>query len=298
MRMISTSLTFEQSLVRNRGALRFPALPNALAQAGGVYWVSAGRDLPRLRGVSPVLYVGSAKRLGQRLTPRHHILPRLAAVAAALEFTPILKVHELGRGDSPASLPVGAWARLQETHALADYQRNHLELPPLNRRSEGFVPGRAMEAMAQALTAPGTSPVRDHLSACDEAWSALTYVSLIARGRGRQPRHRPMPQLMWTWPEAWWSGDVPWWCSGTNSVGQRTPLLDADVLYFFAPVGHALAPLAGKVAHQYDFAQEGGVWVYRELTRPGWLDLTAAHSMAELVKTIEIATREFLQEQR
>lgn len=293
MRMPSDQSTLKLAFA-GRGELRFPSLPTALALASGVYRVLAERALPRLRGESPVLYVGSAERLGDRLTPRHHVLPQLASLTAELDLALTLEVHGVAAGEAPLGLPEDAWARLLETHALADYQRKHLELPPLNRRSEGFVPGRAMEAVAQVLAGKDESRIRGHLLACDEAWSAVTYVPLLVRGRSRQPRHRPMPQVLWTWPEKWWPGETPWWRSRRGPGGQSTPLLTADVLYFFAPVDHALAPLAGMDADRYDFAQEGGAWVYRRLTRPGWLDLTATPSTAELAKAIEGAARVLL----
>ena len=293
MRMPSDQSTLKLPFAR-RGELRFPSLPTALALASGVYRVLAERALPRLRGESPVLYVGSAERLGDRLTPRHHVLPQLASLTAELDHALTLEVHGVAAGEAPLGLPEDAWARLLETHALADYQRKHLELPPLNRRSEGFVPGRTMEAVARVLAGKDESRIRGHLPACDEVWSAVTYVPLLARGRGRQPRHRPMPQVLWTWPEEWWPGELPWWRSRRGPGGQSTPLLTADVLYFFAPVDHALAPLAGVDADRYDFAQEGGTWVYRRLTRPGWLDLTATPSTAELAKAIEGAARVLL----
>jgi hypothetical protein len=246
---------------------RFPALGPTGGQAGA-YRVVASRPLARLCGEDVTLYIGSAVRLAQRLSKQHGVLPKLRELSTRLpEVTYSLQVHAIAPEQVPDGLTLAAWARLLETAELNAYAAEHFELPPLNGRSEGFIAGRAMQAVAETMVVHNLG-ITGALAPTDEEENALTYLPLVL-SRG-QKRHAQMPQLLWTWPEAWWGIDTPWW-RDPKSFGKQSNLsLVPDTLYAFVPSGNPLEAYISAQAKLHNLLDDGSQWWVLALTEEGW----------------------------
>jgi hypothetical protein len=234
----------------------------------GLYRVVLDKPVDRLRGQSPVLYVGSTSHLKGRLTRKHHVLPKLQELSAKLRGKNklYLQLRALNQADIPLELGDGTWVRLLECAELNAYTADYDELPPLNGRSEGFIAGRAMLAISKGVAASKIG-LAGELTATDEAMNALTYLPLLLK-KG-QKRDAQLPQLLWTWPEEWWEEAVPWW-RNPQAFGRANRLLDPDTLYTFVPEGSPLTSYFGRHAQPYDFDAEGGLWWFQALTGKDW----------------------------
>lgn len=204
--------------------------PEADADRPGCYQVIADQGFPRLIGVSPVLYIGSAAKLGRRLSPRHDVLRSLYALKLnypkqlrlALEVVPF-EPEQIPWKVSPAQ-----WVRFIESTLLASYQRAHLELPPLNSRGEGDVLLRALATIGDALSRFRIG-IKCIGTAGDENEHKLSTLGFVRR-EGQNP-HEPIPLLVWTWPRMTWGDVAPWWASQLQAdrlhlaIPDRNPLL-------------------------------------------------------------------------
>ena len=260
----------------------FPSIGSNERGDAGIYKVTASRPLSRLQGSSPIVYIGSSGHLAGRLSPRHAVLNRLEELARTLKpkVTFHLEVQTVTLQDVPQGVSTAVWARLLETTELNNYQTCHLELPPLNRRSEGFTVGRVMLAVAEGLKAKPLG-IQRILTPTDEPFNALTFLPLILQ-KG-QKRMAQLPQLLWTWPMSWWSEEMPWW-QDSSSFGGGNPALEPDALYAFVPQNNSLAKHLTADAKNYDFASEGGVWKTLRLTEAGWGSRVLATSDAKALR--------------
>lgn len=113
-----------------------PATPGVYA-----FGLAEAHQLPRLKGGSDIVYIGSAKRgrtgagsVKRRL--KQHLRPREGKIDIGYRIDRVLK--EVG----PLQV---AWrrfdtdtdARWHEAELLERYEQDHIELPPLNRQESG-----------------------------------------------------------------------------------------------------------------------------------------------------------------
>jgi hypothetical protein len=133
----------------------------------GVYALRLGSSVARLKGLSDLIYIGSAKniqeRLGCHLRPREDIMDvgwRLKRVLAGVGPLQVAWKRYDAR----------KWAEWYESILLYRYYADHFELPPLNRHETGkkrnlavhkvsrlypnFSPEQILEKIMQVVATP------------------------------------------------------------------------------------------------------------------------------------------------
>lgn len=88
----------------------------------GVYFVFNDKEFPRLKGKTKIVYIGTATNLYKRLTGRRNALPRFTTLRKN-GFSLTFKFYTTKTREE---------ARELEAKKLKIFERNHLELPPLN----------------------------------------------------------------------------------------------------------------------------------------------------------------------
>ncbi|XXF77852.1 hypothetical protein P2318_33100 [Myxococcaceae bacterium GXIMD 01537] len=150
------------------------------------------------------------------------------------------------------------WARFVESTLLAQYQREHLELPPFNVRGEGDVILRALVTIGDALSQFRIG-IRGSVPPRAENEDMLATLGLVLREG--QDLTAPIPHLFWTWPKSFWGTAQPWWAHQ----------LQAATLYLVIPDQNPLlrrfTGLDFKPARLLDTELP---WLCASLTRSSW----------------------------
>ena len=260
---------------------RCDLLPVSEADANrpGCYRIIADQDFPRLIGASPVLYVGSAAKLGRRLSPRHDVLRNLHTLKSTYptQLRLDLEVVPFEPGQIPWKVSAEQWVRFIESTLLARYQRDHLELPPLNSRGEGDVVLRALATVGDALSRFRIG-IRSYLPPEFEDEHRLATLGLALRA-GQDPQ-APIPHLFWTWPRATWGDAAPWWASQ----------LQTDSLYLAIPDQNLLLRRFPRLGFNPVKTEDGQrSWMRAPLTGPGWQQELESGDFRRVAKAMEAA---------
>jgi hypothetical protein len=150
--------------------------------------------LPRARGASRVLYIGEGKkeRVEQLLGNTHSATSALRRLADA-----ICPDVPLPACLFVAEYPTKVAVQLEETRCLNAYVEAHGESTPANARWEGYIVGRVLRVVAQALFGD------QHTTKCYD-WPPETPNSTwVDVYPGRPTSKAPSYSLVWRWPEGW-----------------------------------------------------------------------------------------------
>jgi hypothetical protein len=97
-----------------------------------------GQPLPRIKGQSDIVYIGSTKRgkRGIRQRLQQHLRVREGGVDTGYRLDRVVK--EVGALEIAwLTCPTHDDALWHEGELLSQYQSDHIELPPLNRQESG-----------------------------------------------------------------------------------------------------------------------------------------------------------------
>jgi len=114
--------------------------PERVAASPAVYMIALERPFPRFRGTSRILYVGSTRRIGGQTSTCRLRTYRNPGNGHGKYIGRVLRFLMAERADAVPLLymcvkPDANAARRSERRLLRQYKYEHLELPPLNRRT-------------------------------------------------------------------------------------------------------------------------------------------------------------------
>lgn len=157
-----------------------------------VYVILDKAPRPRLAGHSALLYVGrgDSNRVKALRAGTHPVFARMRRAEPAITNSgqPRLEV-------SVYALPTPL-SKLEETKFLHQFQLKHGELPPFNRRAEGWLAGRYLDALAEVLIQRVEGAA--HNGARD--WPLAGATAVTVRWSKRE---NDVATLVWIWPTEW-----------------------------------------------------------------------------------------------
>lgn len=154
-----------------------------------VYVLHRRTRFGRLVGESDILYIGQgdAKRVKSFEDGRHSVIGRLRRLVG--DSTEVFDL---------SVAPVASSA-LEESRRLQRYLEEHCELPPLNRRSEGYLVGRFLAAIFDQRDVPGQFRYRAFPHGSGDGTCSVLNIWTGERGAPEGWSST----LVWVWPESW-----------------------------------------------------------------------------------------------
>lgn len=201
--MTQTAETYTASIRIVGGELKVVDWEPPPQAKAGIYEIFLPHPIPRLRGTSRTLYIGRSINLKARLSQlenwEHGVTSRVDAVlrdgevwseAAERVCTVIARVTPEASSDP----------ELEEIRLLTAFEREHCELPPLNRSAPGrfgfLVLQRLIMGIADQLSALRGVKAVQVRKPWDHEAEGITHVEFAWRRADRLA-------LAWVWPESW-----------------------------------------------------------------------------------------------